>query len=1003
MQADNKPNLLGVSAQGSERRFVIVLFSDLCGSTSISARLEPEIFAEVIERVRRAVYQIVPRHSGQIVRVDGDGFMCVFGYPEVLEDSGRRAVEASLELHKAVKEIDFTDIGEPLKFTLHSGIHAGMSLIKQGDIIRGKLELLGEVTNIAARVCDASSADEILVTRQVLGLDVNFFHMGLMTNLKVRGRSGSLEVFPVLGRKDVETRDAARKTSRLTPFVGRRTELNRLETAFNTACNGGCRTSLLVGPPGIGKTRLLNRFLEHVEADGAVILRGYCESYLATQTLQPISQIARALRAQLGNDVRLANKAAEVHTTSSAQIAFELVDASAIATELSDTLNSIDSDLPLIIAIDDWQWADEGSRHAVLAMQKMITRQVWFILASRTFKPDDPFTRIDEVVTVPTLSDQEARVSIASIMTTKNNFLVSEILQRAGGSPLFIEELCHAARRNSDLPEGDADGGWLDMLIMARFAKLNLDAARRVKAAAVIGNIIPEWLLEAALGEAASDQQLSGLAQADFIFQGTSKGTLQFKHGLTREAVYRAIGRLERNGLHARVFAALQQQGKGDDTSAPVDALCYHARGAELWDEALLYSIKAGNIALARSSLDRAQRHFRVALEAVTQLGRTPDRAEAELEALKKYGASCVVDPSLEQLPTLDRALERACRFDNIEAQAWIQYWSGFISYGLGSLRPAVSKLKAALLLAEVIQDQKLVLTIRATFGQALAAASDYSRGLDVLDDVIAAKRASRKASRPSIVLSYTLACRASVLADMGQFERAYGQFDEAIDALVGLDHEMRASVLTLRCAACHWQGRFEEAHALAEASRLIAERAHARYIAVNCNSLAGFAQWSKTRDPAALETVTIATRWLETSGSRQFSSLNFGWLAQAMQHEGDREKVRYYSARAFDRARQGDRWGEAMAARALAREALVDHEIHQARRYLALAQRSASHRQSMHECAHNFTLEAEIEFKAGQSTRARHLIDEANQLFEKMEMTAFIRPVVSTEQGHIR
>ena len=190
---------------------------------------------------------------------------------------------------------------------------------------------------------------------------------------------------------------------------------------------------------------------------------------------------------------------------------------------------------------------------------------------------------------------------------------------------------------------------------------------------------------------------------------------------------------------------------------------------------------------------------------------------------------------------------------------------------------------------------------------------------LTLLDEAIAIKRQYRRPGRPSLVLSYSLSCRGMVHADQGRFEAAFRDFDEAIDVLAGAEHEMTASVLTQRCAADIWRGEYAEARALALQSCEIAERARARYIFVNCRSLVAYPTWHMSRDPALADEIAAATLWLEQSGRHQFTSLNFGWLAQIMVALGRYADARGHAARAFRRARKGDRLGEAMAARAMA------------------------------------------------------------------------------------
>ena len=140
-----------------QRRHIAILFSDLSKSTRISKVMEPELYADLLQQLRDIYEQLIPRHGGEIVRIDGDGVLCIFGYPVPHEDSGRRAAEAAIDLHRAVGSLDLAPAAPGYPVQLHSGIHAGVVLVRGGDIVRGKFEILGDATNIAAHLCETAA------------------------------------------------------------------------------------------------------------------------------------------------------------------------------------------------------------------------------------------------------------------------------------------------------------------------------------------------------------------------------------------------------------------------------------------------------------------------------------------------------------------------------------------------------------------------------------------------------------------------------------------------------------------------------------------------------------------------------------------------------------------------------------------------------------------------------------------------------------------------------
>jgi tetratricopeptide (TPR) repeat protein len=568
-------------------------------------------------------------------------------------------------------------------------------------------------------------------------------------------------------------------------------------------------------------------------------------------------------------------------------------------------------------------------------------------------------------------------------------FLVDRIAASSGGNPLFIEELCHAmARGDVSGPAGDPRAGSLGGLIETRFSRLPKDRADIVKAAAVIGHMIPAWLFEQLTGVAADDPALRDLELLDFIYPGETVGMLRFKHGLTRDAIYEKVGRDERRDLHLRVVGALRAAA-ASLADEPCEALAYHCGAGGDAAGAARYAERAGDLAMAVSSLDRAQAQYRAALASLDSLASAPETVDRAAAIVRKYGLACMIDPARDQLPVFLRASAAAAARGDVEAEAWSEFWLGNIYYGLGQARKSISHCQRALRAAAGLGDERLISQIRATLGQARFAACEHVPALTLLDEAIATKRRNFSGRRASIGLAYSLSCKGFTLADFGQFDEAHTLFDQAIDALCGETHGMAASVLTQRCAACLWRGRLAEAAALAAEAERIAERVKARYLFSMSRALAAQARWRSDRSEQALATMVEATDWLETSNSRQWLSLNYGWLTEAFVETGDMAKARNYAARALWRARQGDRLGEAMALRALARAAAAGQGGRSAWVYLVRANAVADARGSAHEAVRNRLCGAEIALANGDHPLARHLINQARPALAAMGMDA--------------
>ncbi len=933
------------AADINQRRHLTILFSDLSESTRIAASMEPEDYAELLQQLRDLCEQIIPRHGGEIVRIDGDGVLCIFGYPVAHDDAARRATEAALDLHNAASALDQSFALPGTQIRLHSGIHSGVVLVRPGDIVRGRFEMLGDATNVAARLCDRAAADEVLVSAASLGADLSFFTAGPPREIRLSGRGHGLSVYPVSGREPTANRFAARVRRGVAPFAGRAAQIARLDALLDECRAGVSRLAVLVGPAGIGKTRLANEFLDRATRGGATGLLGYCEAYLGARPLQPFVQILSALAG------------VEPDASNAARVAESLIPL--LAARLAEAAPHA----PMILSIDDWQWADDAARRLLDAIRAQTRGPLLILLSTRD---DDPaLAEIDgaTIIPVPPFAPDEAVAAIEGLVTTPDPFLVDRIRDQSGGSPLFIEELCHATTgEHGHDAQGDRNA-WLDMLIQTRFARLSADEAALVNTAAVIGHMVPGWLFEAVTGLAAGDLAMRNLASEDFLYEGETPGLFRFKHGITRDAVYRTVGLRQRRILHGRVAAALHERGKADSEEPYFEALAYHHDAAGDDERAVHYAVLAGDKAMAVSALDRAQAHYRQAIEGLLKLPDEAGRVKQINRAIHRFGLACVADPSPDQLDVLAAATSRAAAMHNVEGTTMCNYWQGTICYGLGDSQASIAHLERAMATNESLASPRMAAQLKANLGQSYSAAGNYPMAELWLDSAIPALKESVSPGMET-GLAYALACRGFLYADQGRFTEAAPFYAEADRLLEGSPAPLRGSVVTQQAALSIWQEDYDAARAYAEQGIEIGRSSRSRYYVMMSLALRGFAKWRSFGDVNAVYDLEKAAQWFMSGASRQRTSLCFGWLAEIMADQGRIAETRFYGAQALRRARVGDRLGEAVACRALARVAAQGFGPRPAAHYLGLAEKSAIVRQSPRESALNRRCAAELSVK---------------------------------------
>jgi class 3 adenylate cyclase/tetratricopeptide (TPR) repeat protein len=961
------------------RRHVAVLFTDLSDSTHLSAVMEAEIYAAMLDDVRDAFRLAVESRGGVVNQYQGDGLQALFGHEAATETDGLRAAEAALEVHARVKALRLSYSHEGSgSLSVHSGLHAGQALARPGESLAARVELYGPAPGIAKHLSDCAEADEILVSEETLGPMSELFNSGPLRSLRLKGRSEPLAVRRILSRNARRTRYEAHSQRGLVSFVGRELELQRLQAALDRAAGGAAPFVVISAPAGQGKTRLAEEFLHRAAADGTTVLRGFCDTELSAEPLLPVLQMLRALwqiapEASAASVVHAVREGLQTLDADFAPLEAELLQAFSVASPaggaaplpaacvmkaVKTVLATLARRGPLLLFVDDWQWADEGTRQLLAALRQ--AAPVLLLATQRSSGLEELDAGGRERIDLAPLLEHEAAATVAERLPAADPFVMEKILRQAGGNPLFIEELCHfAARVEPSAAWSNAPGGpaWLETLIASRVARLPTEQRSLLDTAAVIGSLVPASLLERLTGCAIDHPSMVALAVQDLLFPAEEPGLLRFKHGITRDVVYGAIGLQARRAAHRQTAALLAEPGDAAAEAQACEALAYHCSGAGDPARAARCATLAGDKAMLASALDRAKAQYRAALEQMDRLPPSPEQYQAWRSVIRKLGMACVFDPARADLLWFERAVAEARAQEDRPGLAFASYWRAYVSYALGESRISVEHAEAALEAAEAAGDRRLGLQVRALQAQALGVRGDAPAALalleGVLDHLVAA---TRPGERPLPALAFTIACGASVLGDCGRFDEAHADFGHALDVLPAAGHEVEASVRCLRSNVYLWQGRWHEAAEDAAAVQRIAERVRSLYLLGMGRSLAAWAQWKLAQGKPAIEAATAlkalrdATAWLIARDKRLFISLNHGRLAEALMQSGDIAGSRQQGAEALKRWRGRDPFGAALALRTLAINAMAAGRPRLARRRLDWADRAADARHSAHE-----------------------------------------------------
>lgn len=983
-----------VQANATTLRHLTLLFVDLSESTRLGSLLDAEAYNGMLQVLRSRWRAIVPRHGGVIARVQGDGALAIFGLPQAREGDARRAVEAALEMCSEASQLSFPSLSVPTgALQLHCGVHGGLVLIAEGDIERGRFDVSGDVPNLAAAICAQAPAGTVWISETCLGREAPAFRCDSALPIQAKGRREKLWVVPIAGFAPSADPLPADHWRGAAPFVGRSRELAALHTALADviAC-GRARCIVISGGPGLGKSRLIEHFLNAVASDSVGVMSGISDDRISAEPFEPFMQMLRkADRIDVG-DAALGAELDGLLTSSSRAMG------NADGNVLTRWIQYLVAARPLVIALDDWQWTDDASRKLLDALEALPSRLL-LVVGTRDESEQESGTTATRIRLEP-LAEAEASQSIAHLLGNPDPLLVGDIHRYAGGNPLFIEELCNAAARANALALDpgrlEARGAWLQGLIEARVESLSLAAADALRAASVIGNVVPLSLLEAIRGVAIDAHVLRALVDSDFLLPTPAPNILRFKHVLTRDVVYSTVSMQQRQQWHLRLAAVLEVSESVGSDGAP-EALAYHYDAGGVPTLAARYAEEAGDRALATPALDRARQHFLLALRALDGLTAWSDALKARWCGVTgKLGMVSVFDP-LGLAGGVDlfvRAVALARQVGAPDLIARSEYWLGYVCYAKGLVAQSIVHLRAGLRTARGADDARLVAQLQVTLGQALHGACLYDEALPLLQAGVDTKRAlSRVGGAMAVGSAYTLSCQGCLLGDRGQFEEAHVCLDQALALLGDTPHQVTASVRGWIATVLQWEGRWEAALAQSDEAGRVAERVKSRHLLAMCRALSGYSRWRLSGDADALDAVRSATRWIEARQGGFFMSLNYGWLADGCVQQGRIDEARRHAARLLQRARAGDVLGLALGSRAMARAAAGAGDCAAAARHMARARAAAERRDSAHERLANAATQAWIESLQGPATPGSHIRGMSGQSAAAMSWDTAAKP----------
>jgi class 3 adenylate cyclase/predicted ATPase len=783
----------------AERRQVTVMFSDLVGSTALSARMDPEDLRDVISAYQKCVAQTVQRFGGFVAKYMGDGVLVYFGYPQAHEDDAERAVRAGLELIQGVA-------GLKSEATLQTRVGIATGLVVVGDLIgAGEAQergIVGETPNIAARLQGIAEPNTVVIaesTRRLLG---NLFVFQELGGQNLKGIGGPLRALTVLRPASVESRFEALHASSLTELVGRDEELELLLRRWSKAKTGEGQVVLLAGEAGIGKSRLTAALMERLESEPHTRLRYFCSPQHTDSALYPIvGQMERAAR--FTHDDTQRSKLDKLDAVL-AQTSTSKQDAALFAAMLSlpndgryaaldlepqqrrqKTLDALIAQVealsrqnPVLMIFEDAHWTDPTSLETFgRVVDRVRSLSVLLIVTLRPdFEPPWLGRPYVTCVALNRLGERDIAAIIDGVVGNKPLAanIRQDIIERTDGILLFVEEMTKAvleaesegtARKTAAAVPSPALAvpASLHASLMARLDRLG-PAKEVAQVGATIGREFSHALLSAVVSkqEPGLASALDRLIATGLLFrQGVPPhASYLFKHALVQDAAYGTLLREPRRALHARIAETLESQFPEIAENQP-ELLARHCTEAGLVEKSADLWAKAGQRSLQRSALVEAVEQFKRALARIETLPTTPTlrREQIKLQValitpllhLKGYGAPETKAAAerarllIEQSEALGESLEDPLLLFSVLHVFWVQKFVGFSGDALRELAAQFLPLAekrggtAPLMLGHRVMATSLVYT-----GDIVEGRAHYDLALALYDPVAHLPLASR-------------------------------------------------------------------------------------------------------------------------------------------------------------------------------------------------------------------------------------------------------------------
>ena len=589
---------LAPATRSAEYKQVTVLFADVVHSMDIAAAVGAERLREIMADLVNITTAVVKRYGGTVDKFTGDGIMAVFGAPLALEDHAVRACLAALDMQDEIARLA-AEVGD------HDGVELALRIgLNSGQVIAGEVgsallgyTTIGEQVGMAQRMESVAPPGGVMLSESTARLVDGAAALGEPEMVRVKGAVEPVAAYRLLGMRG-QHRGIGRAESKL---VGRRWEMSAVEGLLERAVDGHGAVVGVVGPPGIGKSRLVREVSAMAAPRDVEVFTTFCESHTSEV---PFHAVARLLRAATGveglggqaardrvrdrvpdadpEDLALAD---DLLGIADPNTPLPPIDPDARRRRLTALVNaaSLARQAPAVYVIEDAHWIDEVSESMIADFLTVIPQAPSLVLVSYRPEYEGALARVHgaQTIALAPLSDSETAELVFDLLGPDPSVanVAQTIIERAAGTPFFAEEIVRelaergVLRGESGAYISTADAAevrvpaTLQATIAARIDRLDPQAKRTLSAAAVIGTRFTTELVTA-LGV---QPVVGDLVAAQLVDQVRYTRQLEyvFHHPMIRAVAYEAQLKSDRAEVHRRLANAIEQR---DPASADENA-----------------------------------------------------------------------------------------------------------------------------------------------------------------------------------------------------------------------------------------------------------------------------------------------------------------------------------------------------------------------------------------------------------------------------------------------